>query len=52
MQDKELERYSRHILLPEIEFEGQEKLLQSHCLIVGAGGWDLRCHLFSSIWSW
>ena len=38
MQDKELERYSRHILLPEIEFEGQNKLLQSHCLIVGAGG--------------
>ncbi len=38
MQDKELERYSRHILLPEIEFEGQKKLLQSHCLIVGAGG--------------
>ena len=38
MQDKELERYSRHILLPEIEFEGQKKLLKSHCLIVGAGG--------------
>ena len=38
MQDKELERYSRHILLPEIEFEGQKKLLQSHCLIMGAGG--------------
>ena len=38
MQDKELERYSRHILLPEIEFEGQKKLLQSHCLIIGAGG--------------
>ena len=38
MQDKELERYSRHILLPEIEFEGQKKLIQSHCLIVGAGG--------------
>ena len=38
MQDKDLERYSRHILLPEIEFEGQKKLLQSHCLIVGAGG--------------
>ena len=38
MQDKEIERYSRHILLPEIEFEGQKKLLQSHCLIVGAGG--------------
>ena len=38
MQDKDLERYSRHILLPEIEFEGQKKLLQSHCLIIGAGG--------------
>jgi molybdopterin/thiamine biosynthesis adenylyltransferase len=38
MQDKELERYSRHILLPEIEFEGQKKLLQSHCLVIGAGG--------------
>ena len=38
MQDKDLERYSRHILLPEIEFKGQKKLLQSHCLIVGAGG--------------
>lgn len=38
MQDKDLERYSRHILLPDIEFEGQNKLLQSHCLIIGAGG--------------
>ena len=38
MQDNQLERYSRHILLPEIEYDGQEKLLQSHALIIGAGG--------------
>ncbi|MCH9781721.1 HesA/MoeB/ThiF family protein [Methylophilaceae bacterium] len=38
MQDNQLERYSRHILLPEIEYAGQEKLLNSHALIVGAGG--------------
>ncbi len=38
MQDKQLERYSRHILLPEIEYEGQDKLLDSHALIIGAGG--------------
>lgn len=38
MDDQQLLRYSRHILLPEIGIEGQEKLLASHALIVGAGG--------------
>ena len=38
MKDDQLLRYSRHILLPEIEYAGQEKLLNSHCLIIGAGG--------------
>jgi len=38
MDDKQLERYSRHILLPEIDTAGQEQLLQSHVLIIGAGG--------------
>ena len=38
MNDKQLLRYSRHILLPQIEYAGQEKLTQSHVLIVGAGG--------------
>lgn len=36
--DEQLLRYSRHILLPEIELEGQIKLAQSKALIVGAGG--------------
>lgn len=34
----ELERYSRHLLLPEIGKEGQLKLLNSRVLIVGLGG--------------
>ena len=38
MNDKQLLRYSRHILLPQVEYVGQEKLTQSHALIVGAGG--------------
>ena len=38
MDDDQLLRYSRHILLPEIGIEGQEKLLASRALIVGAGG--------------
>ena len=38
MNDEQLLRYSRHILLPEIGIEGQEKLLASHALVIGAGG--------------
>ena len=38
MNDDQLLRYSRHILLDEIGIEGQENLLASHVLIVGAGG--------------
>ena len=38
MNDSQLLRYSRHILLPQIAYEGQELLTQSHALIVGAGG--------------
>ena len=38
MQDDLLLRYSRHIMLPQIEFAGQEKLTQSHALMIGAGG--------------
>jgi molybdopterin/thiamine biosynthesis adenylyltransferase len=38
MNDDQLLRYSRHILLDEVGIEGQEKILNSHVLIVGAGG--------------
>lgn len=38
MNDDQLLRYSRHILLPEIGVEGQEAIAASKVLIVGAGG--------------
>ncbi|MCB5188211.1 molybdopterin-synthase adenylyltransferase MoeB [Methylobacillus caricis] len=38
MNDNQLLRYSRHILLPQIGYEGQEQLVNSHALIIGAGG--------------
>ncbi|MEJ6006889.1 HesA/MoeB/ThiF family protein [Paucibacter sp. AS339] len=38
MNDMQLLRYSRHILLDDIGIEGQQRLLQSKALIIGAGG--------------
>ena len=38
MNDDELLRYSRHILLPELGIEAQEKFAAAHALVVGAGG--------------
>ena len=38
MTDDELLRYSRQILLPELDIEGQERLRQAHVLIIGVGG--------------
>jgi molybdopterin/thiamine biosynthesis adenylyltransferase len=38
MDDSQLLRYSRHILLDEIGIEGQQKLLAAHALVIGAGG--------------
>lgn len=38
LDDEALLRYSRHILLPEIDIEGQRRLLAARALIVGAGG--------------
>jgi molybdopterin-synthase adenylyltransferase len=38
MNDDQLLRYSRQILLPQFDIVGQQKLLNSHVLIIGLGG--------------
>ena len=38
MEDAQLLRYSRHILLPELGLEAQEKFAAAHALVIGAGG--------------
>jgi adenylyltransferase/sulfurtransferase len=36
--DEQIERYSRHIILPEVGGVGQRKMLDAHVLMIGAGG--------------
>lgn len=38
MNDDQLLRYSRHLLLDEVGVEGQERFLAAHALLIGAGG--------------
>ncbi len=38
MNDQQLERYARHIILKEIGGTGQQRLLDAHVALVGAGG--------------
>jgi molybdopterin/thiamine biosynthesis adenylyltransferase len=46
MNDDQLLRYSRHILLDEIGIEGQERILDAHALVIGAGGLGCPAALF------
>ena len=38
MNDQQLLRYARHLMLDEICIEGQQRLLDAHALVIGAGG--------------
>ena len=38
MNDDQLLRYSRHLMLDAIGIDGQRRLLAAHALIIGAGG--------------
>ena len=40
------ERYSRHLLLPEVGIDGQQKLLDAKVLLLGAGGFGLPAGLY------
>ncbi len=38
MNDQQLLRYARHLMLDDIGIDGQQRLLDAHALIIGAGG--------------
>ncbi|WP_018953308.1 HesA/MoeB/ThiF family protein [Thioalkalivibrio sulfidiphilus] len=38
MNDEQLLRYSRQIMLPQVEVAGQQRIMDAHALIIGAGG--------------
>ena len=38
LNEEQLERYSRHIILSDVGPEGQEKILNAKVLIIGTGG--------------
>ena len=38
LNDDELHRYARQLVLPEVDFAGQLRLLEARVLIVGLGG--------------
>ncbi len=46
MNDDQLLRYSRQIMLPEIDAEGQLRLAQASVLLIGAGGLGSACAIY------
>ena len=38
MDDNQLMRYKRHLMLPQVDIEGQQRLLDASVLVVGTGG--------------
>ena len=48
LNDNDLTRYARQIIIPNFDEEGQEKLLRTKCLIIGAGGLGCPVALYAS----
>ena len=46
LNENDLERYSRQLIIPEIDEEGQLILLNSNILIIGAGGLGSPASIF------
>jgi len=38
LNNEQIQRYSRHLIMPEVGVDGQEKLLSTKMLLIGAGG--------------
>ena len=49
MLKEELLRYSRHIMLPEIDIEGQEKINDMSLAFIGMGGLGCSASLYSAL---
>ena len=48
LNENDLNRYARQVIIPNFDEEGQEKLLTTKCLIVGAGGLGCPVALYAS----
>ena len=48
LNDDDLNRYARQVIIPNFDEDGQGKLLKTKCLIVGAGGLGCPVALYSS----
>ena len=48
LNDDDLNRYARQVIIPNFDENGQEKLLNTKCLIVGAGGLGCPVGLYTS----
>ena len=48
LNDHDLNRYARQVIIPNFDEEGQERLLNSKCLIVGAGGLGCPVAMYAS----
>ena len=48
LNDDDLNRYSRQVIIPNFNEEGQEKLLKTKCLVIGAGGLGCPVALYAS----
>jgi len=48
LNDDDLNRYARQVIIPNFDEEGQERLLNTNCLIVGAGGLGCPVALYAS----